>query len=661
MITFVVAIYPEARPLIERFRLKKQKRTIPFEVFSNEEQGIRLLLTGTGAVEAAIAVSSLLSVSDTANEILINLGTSAISSKGESEEGAFFLCAKLIEQTTGRTFYPDLLYRHPKAEIPFAQLVTVPCVITQKNAEQIETKMQGFDKQPMPTLYDMEATAIYQAAIHFLAPHQIMFFKVVSDTMRGERVTPAFVEQCMTRMCEVLFGAEGVLESFRSFAGSDKDLFEEYLSHRELERLAADFKCSETMKYELATKIRYAFLEGRDPLALFARYYENGMLPVQNKKTGKKRLEELGESLIQTDPALPTVTKDRNIGAGVRKSVFSVIYVEEQILTEKKTQEILSHFPKAKVILIHHYKDVFSRKRQSIALQDQSKALILAKKTGNLIYEGAKVCQSFGNENFYYTSCVMNCIYDCAYCYLKGMYPSGNMVIFVNLEDIFLELTELLSRQSVYLCVSYDTDLLAIEQLTGYVRQWIDFTKKHPNLRIEIRTKCARTDLWDTLPVTEQVVFAFTLSPASVAEHYEHGAATLQARLDSLIQAYEHGFTVRLCFDPMIYCPDWREEYTQLFEQVARKVDFDRIMDVSIGSFRISEEYLKKMRKAYPNEAVVQYPYTNHEGVCRYDDVLLEEMEQLLQEKLLCKMPSEKIFRWGENEQKSSKKQKQRG
>ena len=33
----------------------------------------------------------------------------------------------------------------------------------------------------------------------------------------------------------------------------------------------------------------------------------------------------------------------------------------------------------------------------------------------------------------------MNCVFDCEYCYLKGMYPSANLVVFVNLEDIFAE------------------------------------------------------------------------------------------------------------------------------------------------------------------------------------------------------------------------------
>ena len=117
------------------------------------------------------------------------------------------------------------------------------------------------------------------------------------------------------------------------------------------------------------------------------------------------------------------------------------------------TERILARFPHAAVILIEHYKDVFCRRGQDYVLQHGAQNLILAKKRGTLLYEGAPVCQSFGNDNFYYTSCVMNCVYDCEYCYLKGMYPSGNLVIFVNLEDIFAETKRRLAGRPMYLCV----------------------------------------------------------------------------------------------------------------------------------------------------------------------------------------------------------------
>ena len=155
---------------------------------------------------------------------------------------------------------------------------------------------------------------------------------------------------------------------------------------------------------------------------------------------------------------------------------FSHIYVEEAVWNHPRTQKILSRFPQAQVIPVHHYKDVFCRRGQSVVRQHKTQNLILAEKKNNLIYQGAPVCQSFGNHWFYYTSCMMNCIYDCEYCYLKGMYPSANVVLFVNLEDIFAEVERLLEQHSVYLCVSYDTDLLAVEPVIGYTAEWMRFT-----------------------------------------------------------------------------------------------------------------------------------------------------------------------------------------
>lgn len=133
--------------------------------------------------------------------------------------------------------------------------------------------------------------------------------------------------------------------------------------------------------------------------------------------------------------------------------MFSHVYVEKGVAEHPRTKQILEKLNNTTVIEIEHYKDVFCRKKQSISAQSNAKALILAENTSGCIYEGAPVCQSFGNENFYYCSCMMNCIFDCEYCYLKGMYPSGNLVVFVNLEDIFAELEALLAQKSIYLCV----------------------------------------------------------------------------------------------------------------------------------------------------------------------------------------------------------------
>lgn len=325
---------------------------------------------------------------------------------------------------------------------------------------------------------------------------------------------------------------------------------------------------------------------------------------------------------------------------------FSHIYVEKSVRNHFRTQEILKKFPSAQVIEINHYKDVFCRSKQSYRLQHRSQNLILAEKQGTLLYEGAPVCQSFGNQFFYYTSCMMNCIFDCEYCYLKGMYPSANIVIFVNLEDIFAEAEQMLKSHPLYLCVSYDTDLLAMEQLIGYVREWCFFTQKHENLKIEVRTKCVNKSFIRSVTPVPNVIYAFTLSPQAVIESCEHHTPSLAERISCVAEMVRRGFSVRLCFDPMIYLPEWREHYAEMLEQVYHAVDLEKIVDVSVGTFRISQDYLKKMRKQEPDSAVVWFPFQNENGFYHYPNELMEQMESFLVERLSKKVSKEKIFQW---------------
>ena len=134
---------------------------------------------------------------------------------------------------------------------------------------------------------------------------------------------------------------------------------------------------------------------------------------------------------------------------------FTHIYVEERAYGYPLTEKILAKIPEAHVIRIKHYKDVFDRKRQNAPLQKEHQALIIAVREGSRIFKGAPVCQSMGQKNFYYASSMMNCPFDCEYCYLKGMYPSSNMVVFVNLEDYRSDVEDKLKEGPMYVCASF--------------------------------------------------------------------------------------------------------------------------------------------------------------------------------------------------------------
>lgn len=334
-----------------------------------------------------------------------------------------------------------------------------------------------------------------------------------------------------------------------------------------------------------------------------------------------------------------------NLPKGLRHK-FSHIYIEEEISSWQETERICAFFPAAEKVYVHHYNDVFARRRQSPLLQKQCQNLILACKHDQRIYPGSPVCQNFDERYFYYCAPAMNCLYDCEYCWLRGMYPSGNLVIFLNQEDFMKDVDTMLIEHPVYLCIAYETDLLAMESLLGYGKWWAEKAAGNPGLTIEIRTKAPYSSSWKQIPVSDRVIFAFTLSPDSVINACEHGTASLAERLSSVRKCMEEGRKVRLCFDPVIPVRNWKEAYQGLVRETAEAVDMSRVRDVSVGTFRISRDYLRNMRRAFPESAVIQYPYICENGFYHLPDALEKEMEDTMMEELSRFIGKDRIFTW---------------
>ena len=96
----------------------------------------------------------------------------------------------------------------------------------------------------------------------------------------------------------------------------------------------------------------------------------------------------------------------------------------------------------------------------------------------------------------------------------------------------------------------------------------------------------------------------------------------------------------------MIYIKDWERQYEEMLNQVFEEIDMEKLEDVSVGSFRVSQDFLKKMRKTNPCSAVVQFPSQNEGGVYHYSEELTESMEGFLVDNLKKKIPEDKIFLW---------------
>jgi len=146
--------------------------------------------------------------------------------------------------------------------------------------------------------------------------------------------------------------------------------------------------------------------------------------------------------------------------------MVTTIYVESEIEFHPRTEEIVGRFPKAEKILCDRYTEVFNPKSQNFRLQKTNPALILAKKHKGYVLPTPPDYGVGGDENYYFSH-MLNCVYDCRYCFLQGMYSSANYVVFVNYEDFTNQILSQSESSDVnkWFFSGYDCDSLAFEPI----------------------------------------------------------------------------------------------------------------------------------------------------------------------------------------------------
>ena len=274
--------------------------------------------------------------------------------------------------------------------------------------------------------------------------------------------------------------------------------------------------------------------------------------------------------------------------------------MEEEARDYPITKNVLKWLPDRHIVDIRHYKDIFNRPGQEFLIQKQSPKLILARRRDNFLYEGAPMCERYGHDRFYYATLMMNCLYNCAYCYLQTVYPSGNIVAFVNPEDYFTVVTDILISGPAYISISYDADIMAFEKNFGYVKIWSEFARGQRSLTLEVRTKSANfSEIADISPV-DNMILAWTVSPQSVIESYEENAPSLSARLANIKAALHKGWNVRICLDPILPLTGWVAETEKMIQQLSADINIKDLYDISVNTFRMSSAQYKKLRRMRP-------------------------------------------------------------
>ena len=328
--------------------------------------------------------------------------------------------------------------------------------------------------------------------------------------------------------------------------------------------------------------------------------------------------------------------------------MFDFLYVEEAVRDCERTRAICRRFPSATVVGCARYGEIFNRSGQSFRLQKRNPALILAAKQGRRVLP-APPGYGIGSSSNFYFSHMLNCLYDCRYCFLQGMYRSAHMVVFVNYDDFMADIEEVFHADAAsaeqpvepHFFTGYDCDSLAMEGITGFVEDFLPFFAAHPEALFELRTKSVRTAPLKS--ALGNVVVAYSLNPAELARH-EKGVPPVRSRIAAAARLQQAGWPVGLRFDPLIWCPGFHQSYRRLFAETFAEVRGDRVHSVSLGTLRLPRPFHRRMEALYPEEGLFARGLEETAGETGYPGRLRKEMLGFCLEELRRYVPEEVLF-----------------
>jgi nucleoside phosphorylase len=168
MIVYVVALPSEARPLIDFYKMVKQRDCV-FDVYAAD--GVALIVSGIGQHNATLATGFMAGWLNSENIAWLNVG---IAGHPHAEIGSLFVAAEVRSVNSGRRCYPAFI-RQPHIKRAAVMTFDAP---EQNYAHDF--------------LCDMESYAFVQAAARFSNIERVHCLKVVSDNRdnAADQVTP---------------------------------------------------------------------------------------------------------------------------------------------------------------------------------------------------------------------------------------------------------------------------------------------------------------------------------------------------------------------------------------------------------------------------------------------------------------------------------------
>lgn len=269
MIVFCTALLAEAKPLITHFELKQYRSLRSVRYFKGADIG--LVITGSGAIASAAAISSYVSTLASLPDLVMNIGIAG--AKPEFAKGEGFIIRRIRDAGSGKDYFPDLLIKSPWEE---SEIETHNVPVTDPEAVSLP-------------LFDMEASGFFYASQLFLSPDSIQCLKIVSDYGHDEELRPEYVSAVIQNHIPNI---ETYISHWNRKAQKD-DVITAF-HEKWLGNISDRLSLTTTQTRQMTQWLRYALITGETELPDVERF------PIPTNKTERNQnFEELRKYLLR--------------------------------------------------------------------------------------------------------------------------------------------------------------------------------------------------------------------------------------------------------------------------------------------------------------------------------------------------------------------------
>jgi spore photoproduct lyase len=231
-----------------------------------------------------------------------------------------------------------------------------------------------------------------------------------------------------------------------------------------------------------------------------------------------------------------------------------------------------------------------------------------------------------------------NCPLNCSYCILQAYFQDRILKVWANQEDLQAELDRTFGQNKNRLFrtgTGEFTDSLALEYLTGYSADLVEFLGNYPNVCLELKSKIIDLSWIKKVNSPRHVLPAWSVNSPDIVRCEEKGASTLEERLAAARLCADQGFRVCLHFDPIIHYPGWEKAYSRTVEMILDYLRPANIAYISLGSFRFMPGLKNMIIRNHPGSDYIYNEFiTGLDGKTRLLRPLRLEQFRLIAEKL---------------------------